>query len=396
MNLTAWVLVILMFGLQQALAQKKNAEYYFQKGEEALDSQGYKTALAHFNECLRLDPYYIDAYYYRAQARENLGDKPGALTDFNIYLEAKPKDTEALFSRALLRYQYRQWAMAREDFLKLLASPPGETKSIFFAPDKEGNLGIATTQSNSSILNYLGLVDVKMKNYKRALQYLDSAIKLESKNAEYYINRGWARQELLDTAMAMQDYQKALMLNPEGSMARYNIAVLTAKKGNLKEVEKLLTEAIERNPDEQHFFTARAINQTAQKNFTKALEDFNSSLQLDNRDADVWLRRGTLKMQLNNLTGALADFTESIKINDTNEKTWLLRGNLMMQMNRINEAIEDYTIAIVHRPDFGKAYYQRAQANLKAGNTTEACNDLKAAQQLNEPVESKMKSAICK
>ncbi|MBS1486329.1 MAG: tetratricopeptide repeat protein [Bacteroidetes bacterium] len=389
------LLLLLSFSVK---AQKKNPDYYFQKGQDALDAQSYKTALAHFNECLRLDPYYIDAYYYRAQARENLGDKQGALTDFNIYIESKPKDADALFARAQLRYQYRQWAMAREDFLKLLTLPAGETKSIFFAPDKEGGLGITTAQSHitSSVLNYLGLVDTQLKNYKRAIQYLDSAVKLEPSNAEFYINRGWAWQEMNDTLHAVQDYRKALSINPEGSIARHNLAVLSAAKGNLREMEKLLNEANERNAQEPRYFTARASNQTALHNFQQAMEDYSMSIQLDNTNPDVWLRRGVLQMQMKNWNGALADFTQCIKLKEDQPQVWLYRGNLMMEMNRIKEAIEDYTIAIAHQPDWGKPYAQRARAYQKTGNQMEACQDIKKAELLKEPIDQELKSSLCR
>src|SRR6476620_9802131 len=105
-RVTLCLLLLISFESIAQKNQKKTATYFFQKGEEAMDVQSYKTALAHFNECLRLDPYYMEAYYYRAQVRENMGDSKGALTDFNIYLESKPQNTEALFSRAMLRYQY--------------------------------------------------------------------------------------------------------------------------------------------------------------------------------------------------------------------------------------------------------------------------------------------------
>jgi tetratricopeptide (TPR) repeat protein len=380
------------------LSQKKDAFYYYQKGEEAMDAQSDKTALAHLNECLRINPYFMDAYYLRAQVRESLGDSKGALTDFNIYLEARPRDTDAMFSRALLRYQYKQWAMARQDFLKLLVSPPSETKSIFFAVDKESDTPVMSTQSNitSTILNYLGLIDTKMKNYARAVSYLDSAVHLDPKNAEFFINRGWARQSMLDTVRALADYQQALTLNAEGSLARHNIAVLSAKKGNLKEVERLLTEAIERSPDDAHYYTARAINYTAQGDMQKALADYGSALHYDPADADLWLRRGMLKFKMKDFNGALEDYTQSIKLKDDNEKTWVQRGDLMMAMNRVKEAIEDYTIAITHTPDFGHAYYQRALAHQKGGENKAACQDMKQAQTLNVKVDDELKNKICK
>jgi len=377
---------------------KKNATYYFQKGEEAMDAQSYKTALAHFNECLRLDPYYIEAYFYRAQVRENLSDSKGALTDFSIYLESKPQNTEALFSRAMLRYQQGQWAVAREDFLKLLTSPPGETRSVFFAVDKESGNPIVTTQGNmiSTILNYLGLVDIRMKNYKRGVLYLDSAIKLDASNPEFFINRGWARQEMRDTVLATADYQKALALNPEGSLARHNLAVLSAKKGNLKEVENLLTEAIQRDTENANYYTARAINYTAQGDLQKALIDYNSSIRLENANAETWQRRGLIKEKLKDFNGALTDFTQSIKLKDDNEKIWLLRGNLMIELKRVKDAIEDYTIAITHQPEYAAAYYARALANQIAQNLKGACEDLVKAKTLGASIDEKLKSTICK
>jgi tetratricopeptide (TPR) repeat protein len=394
--------VYLVFGLltlyNHSECQKKDASFFFQKGEDAMDAQSYKTALAHFNECLRIDPYYMEAYYSRAQVRESLGDSRGALTDFNIYLESKPQNSDALFSRAMLRYQYKQWAVAREDFLKLLSSPPGETKSIFFAPNKEGGTQISSTQSNmkSTFLNYIGMIDTKLKKYKSAIHYFDSAIALEPKNSELFVNRGWAYQEALDTLPAVSDYQKALALNPEGSLARHNLAVLSAKKGNLKEGEKLLSEAIERNPEEPHFFVARAINFTAQGDLQKALLDYNSAIQIDNADADTWTKRGLLKEKMKDLNGALADFTQSIKIKDDNENVWLYRGDLMMKLNKTKDAIEDYTIAITHQPEFGHAYYHRAVAHQRGSNLIKACADLKQALSLNVKIDEKSKTLTCK
>ncbi len=397
MKIVVFLFAILSFAYL-AEGQKKDASFYFQKGEDALDAQSYKTALAHFNECLRLDSYFMEAYYSRAQARENLGDPKGALIDFSIYLESKPQNTEALFSRAQLRYQFRQWAMAREDFLKLLTAPPGETKSIFFAVDKESGSPIATTQSNmtATVLDYLGLVDTQMKNYPRAIHYFDSAIKIDPKNADLLVNRAWARQEMLDTALATADYQKALIINPEGSLARHNLAVLSAKKGNLKAVEKLLSEAIERSPEDAHYYTARAINHSAQGDLQKALTDYNSSVQLEYTNADVWMKRGLVKVQLKDWNGALADYTQSIKLKDDNEKIWLCRGDLMLLMNRVKDAIEDYTIAVTHNAEFGIAYYHRALARQRAGMLPEACEDLSQAQNFSVKVDEKLKAEICK
>jgi tetratricopeptide (TPR) repeat protein len=298
----------------------------------------------------------------------------------------------------MIRYQFKQWTLAREDFLALLKAPPGETQSVFYSVDGESNTPITTTQTNmtSSVLNYLGLVDTKMKNYKRATQYLDSAISFDSGRAEFFINRGWCYQEMFDTLQAIKDYQKALSLNPESSLARHNIAVLSAKKGNLKEVENLLTEAIMYDTENANYFTARAINYTAQGFFENALKDYNSSIHLDSANADVWLKHALIKQMLKDYNGALADITQSITLKDDNEKTWLYRGDLMIRLNRIKEAVEDYTIAITLQPNFGKAYIDRAVAYQRLGNLTKACEDILTAKNLNVSIDELFKTSVCK
>lgn len=125
------ILFLVSFSVFPQEAKAKSASYYFDKGEESLLNRSYKTALAQFNECLRIDPYYMAAYYSRAIARDHLGDKQGALTDYNIYLETKPLDKEALFSRAVARFDFGQWAMSKEDFLNLMKLPP-EAEPIWF------------------------------------------------------------------------------------------------------------------------------------------------------------------------------------------------------------------------------------------------------------------------
>jgi tetratricopeptide (TPR) repeat protein len=129
------LLFLLLLAVVSDAQEKKKASFYFEQGEQALEENKFKQALAHFNECIRLDPYYMEAYRSRAQAKEGLGDVKGALADYSIYVDSKPGQPEALLSRAVLRYDLGQYVPAREDFLNLLKLPPGHTNKIFFRQD---------------------------------------------------------------------------------------------------------------------------------------------------------------------------------------------------------------------------------------------------------------------
>ncbi len=382
-------------------AQSRSAATYYEKGEEALKNKSYKTALAHFNECLRLNPYYYDAYYSRALTRESLGDKQGALNDYNIYLESKPEDKEALFSRAVGRYDYGQWAMAKEDFLKLLSMPHGgETNIVYFQTDQsaDGETRAFTAHHDlaATALNYLGLIETKLKNYVQAELYFDSAIHLHPKDPDYYLNRGIAKLHAGDSAKAILDFEKTLILNPESSLARHNLAVLSKSKSNKDETERLLTEAIEKNPKQSYSYAERGLVRKESGNLKGALSDYNEAIRLDPGDPDYWLNRGIIKEQSKDINGALADYQQVIALKPDYEKGWLNHGNALMKLNRLPEAIEDYTVAITYFPEYGLAYYNRGLTYHRLGKKTEACLDLEQAKKFGAAIEPKVIRTICK
>lgn len=400
-NIYMLAMVIILVGMGQGSFAQRNATYYFEKGEEALHGKFYKTALAHFNECLRLSPYYMEAYYSRAMAREGLGDKQGALTDYNIYLETKPDDKEALFSRAVTRYDYGQWAVAKEDFLKLLTLPEGgETTTVYFQTDQsaDGVTKAFTAHHNlkPTLLNYLGLIEMKLKNFGRAEEYFNDAILINPKDPDYFLNRGITTLHVGDSAKAIGDFEQALALNPESSLARHNLAVLRKSTTTAEETERLLTEAIEKNPKLPYSYSERGLVRMKAGNLTGALEDYNEAILLDPKDPDYWLNRGIIKEQSKDLIGALVDYRQVITLKADYEKGWLNHGNVLVKQNRFNEAVEDYTVAITYYPEYGLAYYNRGLTYHRLGKKVQACKDLDLAKKFGTRVDDNVVSTICK
>jgi tetratricopeptide (TPR) repeat protein len=394
------IICLMSFSVFPQETKARSASYYFEKGEESLLNRSYKTALAQFNECLRIDPYYIPAYYSRAMARDHLGDKQGALTDYNIYLETQPLDKEALFSRAVARYDFGQWAMSKEDFLSLLELPPGgETNTVYFQISREdigASKGFTTSGSlTPTYFNYLGLIETKLSDFGMALHYFDSAIHLSPTNPDLFLNRGIARQNAGDTIGAKADFELALQINPDSYMASHNLAVLSVASLNTERSEKLLTEAIEKNPNLPFSYAERGSLRMKTGNRAGALQDYSDAIRLDTAEPEYWLNRGIVKEQLTDYQGALADYQQALKLKPDYEKAWLNHGNALVKLNRVKEAIEDYTVAITYYPDYGLAYYNRSVAYHRLGKKVEACKDLTQAIAFGIKVEPGMLVKIC-
>ena len=384
-----------------ALAQEKpvSAKKLYDQGKEAYENGNYKEALALLNSCLRESPGLTEAYLTRAATREQLQDLAGANTDYGIYLESNPDQPNALYSAAVIQYRLGLFPQAKQYFEKLLTLPPGETTAIYYRMSASGSGANQITTAQSSItpliLNYLGLVETRLKNYKPAIHWLDSAISLQAKEPDYYVNRGIAKQAIQDTT-AYSDYKKALALNPEHTAARHNIATLKRSSGNAEESLDELEKAIESDSSMLQPYLARAFQRMEGGYYKGALEDYTKALEIDQKDPEIWLNRGIVKERLNDLKGAFSDYTQAIEVNEKYEKAWLNRGNVLSKQGRYKEAAEDYTVALLYRADYAIAFYNRALARQRLKLVTEACEDLVKAETLGQAIPEKVKKEICK
>lgn len=394
------IIVCILFSTLALCQEKKTAAYYYEKGELALNRKEYITANAHFTECIRLNPLFADAYRARAIVREHLGENAKALTDYNVYVDLNPLDAEALFSRAVLRFDAKQFLLARQDFLNLLTLPKGETNTVYFAQeqfdDSKGKILTAQRNTKDHIYNYLGLIETTIPRYDKAIEWLDSAIKVAPDNPSYWVNRGIARQGKKDNAGAVADYNQALVLDPENSLALHNMADLQTQLGNKDTSEKLIDASIEKNKNLPYPRAERAYQRLQKGDLKGALEDYDEVVKLEPKNPDNYINRGIVKEKLKDLPGAAIDFAKAIELDEKNQKAWMEHGNIMTKEKKWKEALEDYDVAIKLEPKYGLAYYNRAIVHQSTGQNKPACDDIKSAEKLGVKIDPRLREKVCK
>lgn len=382
------------------MAQEKESRTafdYFELGEELLFQERPAESLTAFNECLRLDPRFTDAYYSRGLAREQLKQREEAIIDYSIYLEMVPHHYETLLNRAILRYQLKQYALAKEDFEQLLHLPKQETSTVYFRLPAfgEGVDRIFTTQSSGKgyLFNWLGLTETQLGNYSFAICHFDSALSLHPKEADYFVNRGIAFQRDQQVGKAILDFKRALALNPNQATANYNLSLLSAG-GSSKEA--LLDSALSDNATLPFIYAEKAYDKMQAGNYTGALRDYTEALRLDATEPAYFLNRGLVHEKLKNYSAAYNDYTQALRLDEHFEKAWLNRGNVLMRQQLYQEAVEDYTSAILFNDQYALAYYNRALAYQKLQQLNKACVDIRQAENLGMPVSSSLKAQLCK
>lgn len=194
-----------------------------------------------------------------------------------------------------------------------------------------------------------------------------------------YVNRGIAfiSEEKYDRGL--NDFNKAIELNPNYYLAYYN-------RGNLFMSEKKYDRALEDygkviklNPNHIEAYINRGIAFRDINRFDEALNDYNKAIELKPNYYKAYYNRGNLLMSDKKYDRALDDYNKAIKLNPNYFKPYNNRGNLYFNEKKYDEAIINYSKAIELNADFTEAYYNRGIAKYYFAGKDSAYLDIKRA-----------------
>ena len=129
--------------------------------------------------------------------------------------------------------------------------------------------------NNSGIEKYhSGDIDGALEDYNRAIE-------INPKYASAYYNRGIAYEDLGDSGNALMDYSKAIEIDPDYVDAYINRGCLLVEEGDFEEAIKDFTFAIKINPYHATAHFNRGSAWRGIKEYKKAIEDFKRAMELD-------------------------------------------------------------------------------------------------------------------
>ena len=248
-------------------------EYYF-RGDEKYEAEDYEGAIEDFTESIKLKPD-AKAYYKRARAKEMIDDYQGSKYDLIRSIELHPKQWEVYYHLGRLQYYfldddygalaslenyfdqttwssdyYDMWAgkiMAGALFNKGFYPKAleyinyviddtefetvidDESRSFFYVEKGKinfelGNLDIAKKDFEKAAeldtksaynIEMLGDTYAKEKNYEKAIEFYNKALKLDPAKFSIYEYRAYAHEALEDYFSALLDMNEAIKHNPD-------------------------------------------------------------------------------------------------------------------------------------------------------------------------------------
>ena len=175
---------------------------------------------------------------------------------------------------------------------------------------------------------------VKMREYRRAIEDYNKAIRIDSGRAELFNYRGFAR-----TGLAAG--------NSQASRRELNLAI--------EDFTRAI--AINRNYVDALINRSHAYFQTG--NYDKVIEDCDLILRLEPSNAVIWNRRGSAWYAKEDDDKAIRDFSEAIRLNPNYDVAWYNRGNAWYSKGEPDKALADINRCIALNPSFSAAHASR-------------------------------------
>ncbi len=285
-----------------------------------------------------------------------------ALDYVNRDISDFPDKAESRFQRAFIYYKQER---NREALTEL---------SAVFALTKP-----ADKEIRARIYNLRGEIYASVGNPEKAIANFSSAIRLNPKVAEYYLNRAQACFGNRQYDRAEADYQQVLLLNEGEMSAQIGLARICMAKNQFAKAEKKLYELTALFPGKSEPFFYLAQSCYAQKQTDNAIVFmFQAVRQDEQNDSALTCFQEYAK---NNFRLAMAHVSTMLVSQPDNVSWLLLRGKIAEENRQYRPAISDFSRGL-KAPDGERRLellYHRAMSYMECGEYPKAIADFSEA-----------------
>ncbi|WP_286746340.1 tetratricopeptide repeat protein [Roseivirga sp. UBA1976] len=339
----------------------------FEEGVSLLGEKKYDDAIKKFNKALEINANDNIVLNRRGLAKLYSGDTYGAIADFGRAMElADSTEYPTLYNNlGLAKYYLGDYKGARADYEKALAADSfninynqnmgllmfrfddyegvdkyysraiaidstvgksyyhraigraelGKYEEAYADYVKAGELGVDLAEYH----NYKAVTLYRLERYSEAGEAVQAAIERDSTNNQYYYN-------LAEIYEVNEEYNKAVeqynhLLRRDSTLHRVYAARALAywELSLMKAARADIDKAISMSPESAVYYDYRAYIKEEAGDYTGAIEDYTSSLNLE-QDANIYYRRGLAKINISNKFDACTDFKKAAELGNEDGK----------------------------------------------------------------------------
>ncbi|MEV7734999.1 tetratricopeptide repeat protein [Streptomyces sp. NPDC088921] len=217
------------------------------------------------------------------------------------------------------------------------------------------------------------------QEYAQALEEYDRALELDPEQPLAHYGRGVTHQLLDDYPAALAALDRAAELAPDSGWILAERAETYRLASRLDEADADFSRAVALDPTDDIALTGRAVCRHSMGRLDESLADFNRALSIDPEYLWALVRRARLHRARGDLDKAFADLDRAAAL--APEVAWVAseRGDAYRLAERYEEAVAELGRAVSLEPGYASALASRAEALYELERYEEALADFDRA-----------------
>ena len=329
-------------------------DYYFKKDD-------YLSALFNYKKSELINDKSLYTLFRSSLCLYNLGYYQDVIDLSTRILNDDPYYEQAYYFRALSYLDINNYKNAIKDF----------TEYILLNPD------------NEEIYYYLGMAYFNIKEYNRANEALKRYMKFNPENGEAHYYLGMINENILELDDAINHYTLARKFNSKLTDANLRLGLLHYKSQNYKRALEPLRDYVIYNPDSVVVLETFAEVLVQEKRYPESIDAYYKLYELNPSNNQYLYLIADSYIELEKLSEAKDLLTKLILLGEINSNILFKLGNIESNLNEYDNAISHYLMAIDMGEQSIDIYYNLAMSYASIGNYMQALIGFKNAYKIN-------------
>jgi len=296
--------------------------------------------------------------------------------------QSQNSETDPDYAKGLQIYYSGEYTIAVQSFTKAIASNPKNYEAYLYRgncyaflhqfklSERDFNKAREHMKNNAKLDFGYGYLYNEMGNYKKAIEYLDKSIELDSKDALTYNTLGVSYQRIGNPRKAIENYTMAIKYDStlgvaysnRGTAIYENQDIAPATSYDIKTAIRDFDKALKFRPGLCLAWRNRGLAYSFIKKYDQALSDLNQAIKCSNNDPIYYINRGTLFTTMGRYPEAIEDLKYAISINKNLPQAYILLGEAFFKNNHTQDAVSyEMEAAIIDKSYSGIADYNIAR-----------------------------------
>lgn len=277
-----------------ALIEKdpQNAELYYQRSVSYFNLKYLDRALTDINEAIRLNDQFPLYPFQKGKICYAMNKTLDAEAAYKSAIALKPDYEAAMMQLAELYYIVKKHTESINLLNSVLALKQENANALFF----KGMNYKETGDTAKALASFQRALEADPDDYnstmqcaqlytalgnKYALDYLNSAIRMQKKNPEGYFARAYYFQKTGQFQKALFDYRKVIDLDPANDLAYYNVGCINYDVKQYKEAMRAFNICIQMNNGKTEAYYMRGLIHELKGEKEEAKLNYSYALQIN-------------------------------------------------------------------------------------------------------------------